>query len=103
MPGCRTIFNKKRGLMSEDLAIQLAQLQKEINCQRSYRCVKEIMANYGLNKCHALSGTMSCLAECVSECVHRQPFANCYICKCPLRKFITLNFATISGNLYFDI
>lgn len=83
--------------MDSELIIELEELRQQVNCANGYRCVKESLNNYSINLCSAISGTMSCLESKCKDCPYMKEHAHSYVCRCPLRKFIILNFPELTG------
>jgi len=83
--------------MDDKVEKKLTELKESVKCPKNYRCIMESIENICHAKYHALSETMECLDKSEISCEYSESGNNIFLCNCPLRKFIAINFEDISG------
>jgi hypothetical protein len=94
-------MNKK--IDKDNLGLELVRLRNTVDCQRCYRCIYEPVKNICKAQYEAHTDSMLCLDPSAPDCNMAARQGNQIYCRCPLRKFIALNFSrlypTCAGTL----
>ena len=78
--------------MNDELTNNLNQLKKLTGCSKQHRCLVGSPEELCLAKYHAQADLMECLDDQSNTCKFSIAFNETFICKCLLRKFVSINF-----------
>jgi len=82
--------------MINELITQLNKFEERTDCSKNFLCIKDPLKDPCLAKYHAIADLMECLDEQSKTCEFSAPFSATYVCMCPLRKLIAINFEVLS-------
>jgi hypothetical protein len=84
--------------MINKLITEINELEDKIDCSKNFLCTKEPLKDPCHARYQAIADLMECLDDQSKTCEFSEPFGVTYVCMCPLRKLIALNFEELNKN-----
>ncbi len=81
--------------MNNELINKLNLLKEQTNCSKKHQCLVGSPEELCFVKYHAKADLMECLDGQSNICKFSIAFSETFICRCPLRKFVAINFVEI--------
>jgi hypothetical protein len=78
--------------VDDELINKLNQLKEQTACSKKHRCLVGSPEELYFEKYHAEADLMECLDGQSNICKFSIAFSETFICRCPLRKFVAINF-----------
>jgi hypothetical protein len=75
--------------MEEDYSKKIEEITSQFKCPRDFRCCKSGFRTLCKAKDIGLETFLECLEESPRDCQFSLPFADIYLCECPLRVYVS--------------